>query len=120
MSVASDGRLAVRMLVRSPGFTAAALLTLALAVGANTVIFSALHHVVLRPLPFPDADRIVYLWHLNPSMGGIMIAPPRKAIATWRQSADVFEAVVAYTGRSHVLEGGGAPEEIQEIGRAHV
>lgn len=113
MSVVSDVRLAVRMLWRSGGFTAAAVLTLALAVGANTVIYSALHHAVIQPLPFRGADRMVYLWHLNDQMGGIMVVPPRRAIDLWRQSTQVFESVVSYSGQSHVLTSDGVPAEVQ-------
>ena len=57
-----DLRFAARILLRNPLFTAAAVLSLALGIGANVVIFSAVHHVLLRPLPFPSAEELVAVW----------------------------------------------------------
>jgi len=57
---------ALRSLRSAPGFALVVLITLALGIGANTAIFSVVRGVLLRPLPFPDADRVVRLWHANP------------------------------------------------------
>lgn len=68
-SVFSDVRYSVRTLLRNPGFTAIAAITLALGIGANTAIFGVIRTVLLRPLPFPDADRIVQLWETRLDRG---------------------------------------------------
>ncbi len=61
-SLIKDIRYGIRSLLKRPGFTAIALVALALGIGANTAIFSLVNAVVLRPLPFPDSDRLVWVW----------------------------------------------------------
>jgi putative ABC transport system permease protein len=65
----NDLKLALRQLRKNPGFTAVAVLTLALGIGANTAIFSLIHGVLLKPLPYPDPDRLVSLWERSPQRG---------------------------------------------------
>jgi putative ABC transport system permease protein len=112
MSLFSDIRHAFRALRQGPGFSFVAVATLALAIGANTAIYSALSALVLRPLPFKDSHRFVYVWHQNPQMSGLMVAPPRKVIERWRSATHIFDAVESYTGKSLVITSDGEPEEV--------
>ena len=64
-----DIRYALRTLAANPSFTLVVVLTLTLGIGANTTIFSLLHQVLLRPLPYADADRLVFVWNTYPLMG---------------------------------------------------
>jgi len=111
--LATEIRHACRALWRSPGFTATAVLTLALAIGANTAIYSALRSIVLHPLPFPDSDRLVFVWHRNAGMGGMLLTPPRTAIARWRALTGVFESLESFDSRSLIVEEGGEPAEVR-------
>jgi putative ABC transport system permease protein len=63
----SDLRLGLRILLRNPGFSATAILLLALGIGANTAIFSVVNAVLLRPLPYQDSSRIMQIWHVPPA-----------------------------------------------------
>src|SRR6266487_4255099 len=65
----NDFRFAFRQLLKQPGFTAVAVLTLALGIGANTAIFSIINGVLLKPLPYPEPNRLVTLWERSPQRG---------------------------------------------------
>jgi hypothetical protein len=109
-----DVRLALRLMARAPGFTAAALVTIALAVGANTAIFSLVYGVLWRPLPYPDAERLVRLSEEHP--GGV--SPLGEALLSsmtydaWERSARTVGPFGAYTTRTFTIAGGGEPERI--------
>ena len=90
-----DLRFGLRMLLRKPGFTVAAVLALALGVGANTAIFTVLNAVVLRPLPYPNADRLVMLWAENSvdGVGQAQLSPVN--FMDYRRLDQVFEDATA-------------------------
>src|SRR6266581_8068706 len=104
-----DLRYAVRMLLKNPGFTAVAVLTLALGIGANTAIFSVVNGVVLRPLPFPAADRLVMIHAIHQSDSQrqrweTVFDPDFKE---WTEQNRVFDHMAAYgNGQATVLSGG--------------
>ncbi|HSC15959.1 MAG TPA: ABC transporter permease, partial [Gammaproteobacteria bacterium] len=95
-----DLRYALRQLARSPGFTSVAVLTLALGIGANTAIFSAIDAIVFRPLPFGDAERIVTVWHQNRDSDDRALAAPANFL-DWRERSTSFEALAAAEPFSH-------------------
>jgi putative ABC transport system permease protein len=105
-----DIRYAFRMLFRRPGFTVIAVFTLALGIGANTAIFSVVNSVLLRPLPFEEPERLLYLAEVTPQGGTFTFSPAN--FISMREQAELFEDIVAYGGRSFTLTGEGDPERI--------
>lgn len=111
-SLVQDLRYALRTLAKRPGFTAVIVLTLALGIGANTAIFSVLNAVVLRPLPFPEPDRLVMIWE-SAEDNGMPQAPVAYAYSEdWRQQNDVFEGIAAINRSRFTLAGVDHPERI--------
>ena len=108
---------ALRALRSAPGFTTVALLTLALGIGANTAIFSVVRAVLLSPLPFPDADRVVRIWHSNPGENDLRSQVSEPDFKEWSAATKRFTSLAAYWfspgGSSADLTGIGAPERIQ-------
>lgn len=92
----SDLRYALRSLTRSPSLAAAAILTLALAIGANTAIFSAVSAVMLRPLPFAEPGRLVMLWEENPDFNWHMQDAAPANMLDWKEQAGGFSDIAAY------------------------
>jgi predicted permease len=110
-----DFRYAVRRLLKSPGFTVVAVLTLALGIGANTAIFSVVNGVLLRPLAFREPDRLVRIWHTPPakSFPGI----PEFAVSAanyvdWQSQNRVFEQMAIQSYRGFTLTGSDKPERV--------
>jgi len=107
-----DIRYAFRMMRKAPSFTAVVIITLALGIGANTAIFSVIRGVLLRPLPWPDADRLVRVWESNPARGFpfFSVAPPN--FADWRAQSTSFDYLCNYRNSSFTLTGNGEPERL--------
>lgn len=103
-----DLRYGCRMLLKSPGFTLVAVLALALGIGANTAIFSVVNAVLLRPLPFAEADRLVMLSERHEQIPRRQISYPN--FLDWRKRNQVFEAMSTIRGYALTLTGIGEPE----------
>ena len=115
-SLVPDFRYALRGLRRQPGFTLAAVVTLALGIGANAAVFRVAWQVVLKPLPYPQADRLVRVWEAftrNGREATNIVAPGN--YADWRRDTHVFEAIGAYTAlRTRLdLTGTGDPTQLE-------
>jgi hypothetical protein len=98
----TDLRYAFRMLAKSPAFTAVAVITLALGIGANTAIFSVVQGTLLRPLPFPDAERLVRLYEAQDDSGarGTTLNLSERTARQWREHGrHIFEDVAFHDGR---------------------
>jgi hypothetical protein len=87
-------RHALRSLRRTPGYTVTVVITLALGIGANSAVFAALDAVLLQPLPFPDAERLVRLAEIRPGSGETSIAPVR--LEDWNRMNSTFEVISGY------------------------
>lgn len=107
-----DVRYAVRSLRRTPGFTITAVVVAALGIGATTATFSVADHVLLRPLPFPEPERLVKLWQTQASRGYSRLEPSPPNYLDWKRLATSFTGVEAYSGTAATLLGGGEPERI--------
>jgi len=109
---ARDFRHALRMLLRNPGFTVVAVLTLALGIGANTAIFSVINSVLLHPLPYHDPDNLVMVWesnsqHRNPHN---TVSPPN--FLDWQSRNTVFSSMAFVFDERDNLTGNGEPQEV--------
>src|SRR6266540_2714052 len=109
-----DLKFAFRQLLKNPGFTAVAVLTLALGIAANTAIFSFVNAILLQPLPYKDADRLVMIYENYPANGWFKNAVAAPMLDVWRKQSAVFEGLGArgYSGLNPVLTSLGAPETI--------
>jgi hypothetical protein len=113
----NDLRYSLRTLRKSPGFTAVVILTLALGIGANTTIFSVIDGVFLKPLPFPDPDRLVMVWQhdvRDPDDHNIISLPN---YLDWKQQNHVFQnmAIFDSAGKSYSLSGERNPEQVSGL-----
>jgi putative ABC transport system permease protein len=109
-----DLRYGVRMLLKNPGFTFIAMLTLAVGIGANSAIFSVINGVLLRPLPFAEPDRLVMLWTDNPAWDvGLHELPMTNSdLPEWRANAKSFEQIAAFQSNPTDLSDDGNPQRV--------
>ena len=112
-TLVQDVRHAGRTWRRTPVLAVAAILTLALGVGANTAVFSVVHGVLLRPLPYPDANRLVEVFEDNSGAGGgPFFRVSLLNYLSWVERAQSFEALAAFNGRDFTLTEHGDPERV--------
>src|SRR6267142_1593181 len=112
-----DIRYAVRGLLKRPGFTAVAVITLALGIGANAAIFSAIHSVLLRVLPFRDQNRLMVMWEHEQVSNQPLVELSIPEFIDWRAQSQSFESMSAMPtsvyGYGYVLTGRGEPVQIE-------
>jgi putative ABC transport system permease protein len=106
-----DFRFALRQLRKSPGFTAVAVITLALGIGANTTVFSTVNAMLLRPFPFPNLDRIVTVWETVPQYNHMSPAPAN--FRDWSEQSTQFEELAAVRGFDANLTGGSLAQHVE-------
>src|SRR5882724_6806889 len=114
-SLIKDIRYGVRSLWKRPGFTAIAVITLALGIGANTAIFSVVNATLLRPLPFKDPERVVMVWGFLPKMAQTTDKLPASApnFLSLRDQNHTLEDLAAFRSWSWQLTGGGDAEQLR-------
>jgi putative ABC transport system permease protein len=108
-----DIRIALRTFRKSPGFVAAAVIPLALGLGANAAIFSVVDAVLLRSLPFRDAGRLVEVWEDSSRIGFPRDTPAPANFADWKIRNHVFEDMAALKGDLYALTGDGPPQQVE-------
>jgi putative ABC transport system permease protein len=117
-----DFRYALRMIIKNPGFTAVALLALALGIGANTALFGTVNAIVLRPLPYTEPERLVMIWENNPEidLGGFDLFPVSAgSFVDWRDQNQVFDQVSIINGARYSLTGLDTPERLGGASVSH-
>src|SRR5277367_6580737 len=107
---AQDLRHGLRTYARSPGFTAVAVLTLTLGIGASAAIFSVVNAVLLAPLPYREAERLITVWTNNPTKNIDLDVASGGVLAEWRGRNHVFESMAASTDNEVTLTGAGDPQ----------
>ncbi len=113
--LAQNMKFAIRLLRKSPGFACVAVAIMALGIGANTAIFSVVHAVLLEPLPFRDADRLVQIWHVPPQAsfpGMTWFSVSAANFLDWQKQNNVFEQMALYGGAGYDITGADKPESI--------
>src|SRR3954447_1776125 len=108
-------RLVTRRLARTPLFTLVAVATLALGIGANTAIFSVIRGVLLKPLPFPEPERLVGAWHTAPGLKIPLLNQSPSLYLTYRDANHTFEDTGMWTTSAVAVTGSGEPERVPAL-----
>ena len=108
-----DIRYGLRMLWKRPGFTAVAVITLALGIGPNTTVFNSVNAMLLRPFPFPHLDRIVTIWETVPKQNDTHLSPAPANFRDWREGGALFSQLAAVRGWDANLTGGNVAEHVE-------
>ena len=111
----TDLRFALRTLWKNPGFSAAALLTLALGIGANTAVFSVVKGVLLDPLPYPDPDGLTAVWMTEDNGGELEVPWSVPRLRESMAEAGSFQSVAGYAWEDATLTGRGDPELVYAV-----
>src|SRR5215510_2876153 len=109
-----DLRFGFRMLLKNPGFTLVAVFTLALGIGANTAIFSVVNALMLRPLPYPDPERLVWVDYASSRNNGSEVLSAH--FLNWREQNQTLEGIAQFDPTTRTLTGAGEPERV-EVGQ---
>src|SRR5688572_9934119 len=112
-------RQTLRRLFRAPGFTLTTVLTLGVGIGATIAIFSVVNGVLLKPLPFPNSDRLIALVHQAPGVGQAELAASPAFYLTYKEHSTTFESVALWWTNSASITGAGNPEEVQRLVGTH-
>lgn len=110
-----DIRIAFRTLRKSPGFTLVVIITVAVAIGANTAIFSVVNGALLKPLPFPEPERLAGVWHTAPGLGFPLLNASPSTYYTYREEGRVFEQIGLWDNTSLTITGLGEPEQVDAL-----
>lgn len=114
-TVLQDIRFGTRMLRKNAGFTAVAVLTLALGIGATTAIFSAVYSLLLKPLPYPDPERLVFLWCRQPSRGIPELPPSIPDYFDWQKQLHSFDTIAGFWGAEFAINHGSDSRRVLAI-----
>src|SRR6185369_14517024 len=112
MSLSSDLRFASRVLIKNRGFTIVAVITLALGIGANTIVFSVVNAVLLRPLPYEKSDKLVRIYGNSPDRRFPRFGISYPDFAEWKEQNQSLEDMAAWFNSSANLSGAGEPERL--------
>ena len=113
--LSNEWKHAARVLTRQPAYAAVAVLTLALGIGANVAIFTVLNAVLLQPLPYPEADRIISIRHHGPGMNMPELENSPGLLAAYQQRARTLTAVAGYRSQNLNLADGGTAERVRAV-----